>query len=110
MAPVMISLAHMLTYPALLRPQLRNETDPLFMDADVGSWFTSVNSLWSPLGSLIAGIMMDKYGRKITLMTPLIPLILSWIATATAETHTVLFASRIFLGILCGFGPPICQV
>lgn len=36
----MISLAHMLTYPALLRPQLSNETDPLFMDEEMGSWFT----------------------------------------------------------------------
>lgn len=70
----------------------------------------SVNSLWSPLGSLIAGIMMDRYGRKITLATPLIPLIVAWIITATANSHVVLFASRIFLGILGGFAPPICQV
>lgn len=54
--------------------------------------------------------MMDRYGRKITLATPLIPLIVAWITTATAKSHVVLFTSRIFLGILGGFAPPICQV
>lgn len=80
------------------------------MDDDTGAWFTSVNSLLSPVGSLIAGIMMDRYGRKITLATPLIPLIISWMTTATATSHNVLFTSRILLGIVCGFGPPVCQV
>lgn len=54
--------------------------------------------------------MMDRYGRRVTLATPLIPIILSWILTATATNRAVLFTARIFLGIFGGFGPPICQV
>lgn len=53
---------------------------------------------------------MDRYGRKIALGTPLIPIILSWVLTATATSCTVLFIARVFLGIFGGFGPPICQV
>lgn len=62
------------------------------------------------IGSIIAGVMMDRYGRKITLATPLLPIIVSWILTATATNRTVLFTTRILLGIFGGFGPPICQV
>lgn len=108
--PVMISMAHMLAFPALLLPQLRNETDPLYMDREVGSWFTSINSLISPLGSLIGGFMMDRFGRKIALMTPIIPIIALWIITATAQSHALLFISRAFLGVCAGFVPPACQV
>lgn len=76
----------------------------------MGSWFTSVNSLSSPIGSLIAGIVMDRYGRKIALALPLIPLIGSWISTATSQDFTALFVSRIVLGFCGGFAPPVCQV
>lgn len=56
------------------------------------------------------GFMMDRYGRKATLATPLIPMIIIWIVTATCTNHTVLFTSRVFSGIFGGFGPPVCQV
>lgn len=108
--PVMISLAHILAYPALIVPELRNANNTMQMNQEDGSWYTSIFSLCSPIGSLICGIMMDKYGRKITLVTPLIPIMLIWIVTATATNLTVLFTSRAFLGIFGGFGPPICQV
>lgn len=107
---VMISLAQILVYPALLLPQMRNETDILYMNSEAGSWFTSINSLSSPVGSIIAGILMDKYGRRIALATPLIPLIASWIATAMSTNFITLFGSRIVLGFCGGFAPCVCQI
>lgn len=53
---------------------------------------------------------MDRYGRKVALATPLIPMIVLWIITANATSFAMLFASRILIGIIGGFGPPICQV
>lgn len=58
----------------------------------------------------MAGVLMDRYGRKVALATPLIPMILAWILTATATSCTTLFTARVLLGIFGGFGPPICQV
>lgn len=107
--PVMISLAHSLAFPALMVPQLRNENNTLYLTKEEGSWFTSTFSIASPFGSMIGGFMMDRYGRKITLATPLIPLVITWIVMATAESRAVLFTSRVILGVLGGFGPPICQ-
>lgn len=51
----MISLAHVLSYPALIVPQLSETNGTLHLDDDEGSWYTSIYSLWSPFGSLIAG-------------------------------------------------------
>lgn len=50
----MISLAHVLAYPALIGPQLRDEnvTDTLYMDKIDGSWYTSIFSLCAPFGEL----------------------------------------------------------
>lgn len=106
----MISLAQMLSYPAQILPQLRNDTDSLYMNADAGSWYTSINSLLAPVGSLAGGIMMDRYGRRVALLAPLIPMILSWTATAVTQSYYILFISRAVLGICGGFGPPVCQV
>lgn len=106
----MISLAHSLAFPALIVPSLRNENGTLHFSIEEGSWFTSTFSLASPFGSMIGGFMMDRYGRRITLATPLVPLIITWSVLASAQSHFVLFASRVFLGVFGGFGPPICQV
>ncbi len=107
---VLISLANALAYPALIVPQLHAVNGTLHFDTDNGSWYTSVFSLCSPFGSMVAGFMMDRYGRRITLATPIIPIIITWVFTATAQTQNTLFISRVFQGIFSGFGPPVCQV
>lgn len=106
----MISLAQMLAYPAQFLPQVRNASNPMYMNSEAGSWYTSLNSLTSPIGSLMAGTIMDRYGRRIALAVPLIPYILSWTATAVTESYYVLFICRAILGACGGFGPPACQV
>lgn len=58
----------------------------------------------------MAGNLMDLSGRKVTIATPLIPILVTWILTATATSRTVLFTTRVVMGIFCAFGPPICQV
>lgn len=106
----MISLAQMLSFPAEFSPQVRNATEqPLLDDTDV-SWYTSINSLTSVIGSLAAGVIMDRYGRRVALIVPLIPFIIGWIITATANSFSVLLISRAVLGICGGFAPPVCQI
>lgn len=106
----MISLAQSLAFPALIVPALRTANGTLNFSLEEGSWFTAAFSLASPIGSMIAGVCMDRYGRKITLAIPLIPVILTWIVMACAQSHFVLFSGRVFSGVFAGFGPPICQV
>lgn len=52
--PIMISMAHVLAYPAIISPELRNlnESDALYMSKEDGSWYTSIFSLCAPFGKL----------------------------------------------------------
>lgn len=106
----MISLAQMLSFPAEFSPQVRNATEPPHLNLAEISWYTSINSLTSVIGSLGAGIIMDRYGRRVALIVPLVPFIIAWIITATAKSFCVLLISRAVLGICGGFGPPVCQI
>lgn len=106
----MISLAQMLSFPAEFSPQVRNATEPPHLNLAEVSWYTSINSLTSVIGSLGAGIIMDRYGRRVALIVPLVPFIIAWIFTATAKSFFMLLFSRAVLGICGGFGPPVCQI
>lgn len=107
---MMSTVGMSLSYAAILLPQVRNETDPFYMDAHSGSWFASLTSLTSIPGSIMAGIFLDKYGRKFTLFIPLIPMVLMWTWTAVATSTKVLFISRAIIGLCSGFIPVTCQV
>lgn len=107
---MMASLAMTMGFTAIFLPQMRNVSDPLYMDDSAGSWYASINNLASPLGSLSAGIVMDRYGRRISILFPLIPTILLWAWTALAQSVTVLFICRTVIGFCMGFVPVTCQV
>lgn len=106
----MISMAQSLAFPAIFLPQVKDANQTIYMDTSTGSWFNSVNSLSSPIGSIIIGIVMDRYGRRIALAMPLIPLIATQLTTALSQSNILLFCSRIMLGFCCGCIAPVCQV
>lgn len=107
---MMASVAMTMGYTAIFLPQLRNVSDPLYMDDSTGSWYASINNLASPLGSLAAGIVMDHYGRRISILVPIIPIILLWSLTALAQSTTILFFCRTLIGFFTGFVPVTCQI
>lgn len=53
-------------------------------------------------GLLIFGVLSDKIGRKKTIQITVIPIILSWLILAYAESITAIMIARIFLGISFG--------
>lgn len=107
---MMASLAMTMGFTAIFLPQLRNASDPLYMDSSTGSWYASINNLASPIGSATAGIVMDRFGRRMSILVPLIPTILLWSLTALAESVTILFFCRFLIGFFMGFVPVTCQV
>lgn len=106
----MASVAMNMGFTAIFLPQVRNNTDPLYMDSSTGSWYASINNLASPLGSLSAGIVMDRFGRRMSFFVPLVPTILLWSLTALAESIDVQFFCRTVIGFFMGFVPVTCQV
>lgn len=107
---MMASVAATMGFTAVFLPQVRNISDPLYMDNSTGSWYASINNLASPFGSLTAGFVMDRFGRRTSILLPLIPIILLWALNALAESLTVLFLCRTLIGFFIGFVPVTCQV
>lgn len=107
---MMASVAMTMGFTAIFLPQVRNVTDPLHMDDSTSSWYASINNLAAPLGSFAAGMVMDRFGRRMSILLPLIPTILLWSMTAIAQSVPVLFFCRTVIGLFTGFVPVTCQV
>lgn len=106
----MIAMAQALAFPAVFLPQVTDANQTIYMDANTGSWYNSVNSLSSPIGSISIGIIMDRFGRRVALATPLFPLIISQLMTALSQSNLLLFLSRVTIGFCAGCIAPVCQV
>ncbi|XP_069964487.1 facilitated trehalose transporter Tret1-2 homolog [Bactrocera oleae] len=68
--------------------QLTSKDDIYQLTTEESSWFASINSMACPLGGLIVGYLMDRFGRKNTmLLTNVVGIIGSaLLATATYQT------------------------
>lgn len=62
----------------------------------------SMHSAATPLGSLLSGILMDCYGRKMAVQLSSLPLIVGWVFIAFAPNHALLLAGRLIAGISVG--------
>ncbi|KAK6619692.1 hypothetical protein RUM43_012449 [Polyplax serrata] len=81
---------------------LTNSTHPkhLIVGKDQASWIASLVTIATPLGSLIIGPLMDRFGRQKMCAFTMIPLIISWIlvATTTDSVYTI-YVARVLAGI-----------
>lgn len=94
-----------LSYSAVLVPQLE---DPKSDIPDVNKFLTSLVAsiivLMVPLGSIIAGYLMDSIGRVNTLKAAAIPSVLGLVLIAVAPNIYYILGGRILCGIACAVG------
>lgn len=55
-----------------------------------------------PLGSLIIGPLIDRFGRKPISIVTTIPFLISWILIATSKNVETIYAARILAGMAAG--------
>ena len=94
-----------LGYSAIALPELqrRNGTDVL--DPDQASWFASIASIATPLGCLLCGPLLDKFGRRVALLALNVPFLLGWVTLALCPSPVstpVLYLGRVFTGLGTG--------
>lgn len=82
-------------------PKFENE-DPLNVSADKVVWVVNLMYVGVGLGSIVPFLLMDRIGRKGTLLFATLPKISSWILIGKAETVPQLYIGRILAGIGCG--------
>lgn len=83
-------------YAAVALPQLHLSVHDL-------SWFASIGSVATPIGNFFTGIIIDKYGRKPTLLLGTVPSIIGWSILAWCNGSLGwLYAGQIFTGFALG--------
>ncbi|XP_059619812.1 uncharacterized protein LOC132263835 [Phlebotomus argentipes] len=97
-----------LGYPATTLSLLTDPTSAVALTEAQGSWVASINTIFSPVGGLIASYTLDKFGRKNTLMVINILSIISWAVIAFSSKSDVnlmymeIIGARILIGIVAG--------
>ncbi|XP_077456213.1 protein HIRA isoform X3 [Stigmatopora argus] len=90
-----------LSSPAI--PELAESTDPrLRLDNVQASWFGSVVTLGAAAGGLLTGCIVDRAGRKLTLMFCSLPFVFGFTIIIAAQDVWMLYAGRVLTGLASG--------
>ncbi|KAK2514975.1 Slc2a8 [Columba guinea] len=77
--------------------------DPdLRLDGDRASWFGSVVTLGAAVGGVLGGYLVDKIGRKLSLMLCSVPYVLGYIVIISAHNVWMLYFGRMLTGLASG--------
>lgn len=79
-----------------------NNKDPLEVTTDQIAWVVNLMYVGVGLGSIVPFFLMDRIGRKGTLLFAALPKIGSWILIGLAGTVPQIFIGRILAGVGCG--------
>ncbi|XP_011303671.1 facilitated trehalose transporter Tret1 [Fopius arisanus] len=96
------------TSPSL--PYLKSNTSSIPLSSDDASWIASFYLLGTIPGSLLAALIVDRYGRKTSLLLSGLPLLAGWVLIIIAWNPYVLYASRFISGVGQGVVYVVCPM
>ena len=94
------------TSPAI--PYLTSEKSPLPVTKEQSDRISSLLTVGYIIGYFLNPLIIDKLGRKRTLLLYSIPQIISWVLIIIAKNHITIYIARILGGL--GYGAGICAV
>lgn len=99
-------------YPATTLPLLNERSMDVKLSVSQASWFASITAIFSPIGGLLSGYMLDKFGRRTTLICINVISIISWliIGYSSRTDVSVLFAQLMVARIIIGKRSPHCPI
>lgn len=98
-----LSFGFVLGYSSPAIPDLTSTEDPrLRLDSDQASWFGSIVTLGAAAGGLLGGWMVQKIGRKLSLMAAAVPFVLGFTVIVAAQDVWMLYVGRTLTGLASG--------
>ncbi|XP_033218263.1 facilitated trehalose transporter Tret1-like [Belonocnema kinseyi] len=94
------------TSPAI--PYLRSINSTLPVTTEQSDRISSLITIGYIIGYILNPFIIEKLGRKRTLMLYSIPQIISWVLIIIAKNHTTIYIARLLGGI--GYGGAICAL
>ena len=89
-------------------PKLEHDDPVVRVTSEQGAWIINLMYIGVGFGSLIPLLLMDRVGRKWTLLIATIPKISSWIIFACAQDYWAFYIGRFLAGI--GTGVTYCVI
>lgn len=83
-------------------PRLLNEIQYFPITNAQWSWISSIYNVGCGISCLFIGLLMEKFGRKKTMLYLVIPLIVGWSLLVWAQNFTMLLSGRFILGLAGG--------
>ncbi|XP_066466892.1 solute carrier family 2, facilitated glucose transporter member 8 [Tiliqua scincoides] len=98
-----LSFGFVLGYSSPSIPELRKSSNPdLRLDDNQASWFGSVVTLGAAAGGILGGYVVDKVGRKLSLMSCAVPFVIGFLTIVSAQNIWMLYAGRLLTGLASG--------
>lgn len=91
------SLANGWNSPSI--PKLRAPDSPVPLTGDESSWVIVIAVVGMFVFSYPASYLMDRFGRKKSLLMAVVPILSGWLLTGLANSIWMLFAARILFGM-----------
>lgn len=103
---IVINCGISLVFSAVLLPQLMETGSELPISQDDASWIASLVTIATPVGAILTGPCMDRYGRRTGCKICTMVLCSSWLLMALSYSVPMLYFSR----LVCGFGAGLSTV
>uniref|UniRef100_W5M2R0 Solute carrier family 2, facilitated glucose transporter member 8 n=1 Tax=Lepisosteus oculatus TaxID=7918 RepID=W5M2R0_LEPOC len=98
-----LSFGFVLGYSSPAIPSLKRAGDPrLQLDDEEASWFGSVVTLGAAAGGVLGGWVVERIGRKLSLMVCAVPFILGFNIIISAQNIWMLYLGRVLTGLASG--------
>uniref|UniRef100_A0A8C5R5J6 Solute carrier family 2, facilitated glucose transporter member 8 n=1 Tax=Leptobrachium leishanense TaxID=445787 RepID=A0A8C5R5J6_9ANUR len=98
-----LSFGFVLGYSSPAITDLKNADDPrLVLDKNAASWFGSIVTIGAAAGGVFGGWIVDRIGRKLSLMLCALPFVFGFTLIITAQNVWMLFGGRFLNGLASG--------
>lgn len=91
-----------LTWSSPTLVKLQNGEGDLKITKDEASWVGSLVTLGAAVGPILAGVLLDRLGRKHTILLSMVLTAISWIIIGSVPSLMALYVARVLAGIAVG--------
>ncbi|XP_040261650.1 solute carrier family 2, facilitated glucose transporter member 8 isoform X1 [Bufo bufo] len=98
-----LSFGFVLGFSSPAISDLKNAEDPnLRLDKETASWFGSIVTIGAAAGGILGGWMVDRIGRKLSLMLCAFPFVFGFVLIISAQNVWMMLGGRVLTGLASG--------
>ncbi|XP_046672467.1 facilitated trehalose transporter Tret1-like isoform X2 [Homalodisca vitripennis] len=102
----LLSSGMSLGFTAVALPYMVQPDSILPIDEIQGSWIASLASIATPVGCLLSGHLVDRFGRRAGLLVIVVPMVIGWLLIGVSPSLTRVYLGRISTGV----GTGLCSI